>query len=149
MSRTGPSLSDWPPRWTYALLGGASSIPFTVAGYWQTGSELSLTAVLFGGALAGYLAARRTGTGRGVGVRAGVIGGLPVLVVVGGTVSDAAGLAGPSWFVVGGTVLAVGAAVAVAVVGIGLSALLGAVGARVGTWLAGTSGGARGTTTGR
>jgi hypothetical protein len=66
-------------RWTYAFIGGIIALPFTLFSYWQTGSELSLAPVFFGGLLAGYLARRRLGKYSGIGLRAELIGGLPVI----------------------------------------------------------------------
>jgi len=140
MSRTGPLPFELSDPWTYALVGGLASIPFTVAGYAETASELSLTPVLFGGILAGYLAKRRTGTRAGVGARAGLVGGLPGLWMLSDLLAATSALAGPPWFMVAGGLLALSAAVGIALLVLGLSALSGAVGARVGGWLAGSGG---------
>jgi len=140
MSRTGPLPLELSDTWTYALLGGLASVPFTVLGYAETGSELSLAPVFFGGILAGYLATRRTGTRAGVGARAGLVGGLPGLWLLSDLLAATSALGGPTWFVAAGIALAVGAAAAVALVVLGLSALCGAVGARIGGWLAGSGG---------
>lgn len=123
--------------WRYGLLGGLVSLPFMTASYWQTGSELSLGPVVFGGLLAGYLAKRGTGTSRGVGYRAGAIGALPTLWMMGEVVLAARALAGPAWYVVVGTLFAVGAVLTVALLGFGLGAISGEVGARIGGWFAG------------
>ena len=143
MSRTGPLPLELSDTWTYALLGGLASVPFTVVGYAQSGSELSLAPVFFGGILAGYLARRRTGTRAGVGARAGLVGGLPGLWILVDLLAATSALAGPPWFMAAGGLLALSAAAAIALFVLGLSALCGAVGARVGGWLAG-SGGRRG-----
>lgn len=124
-------------QWKYALLGGLASLPFTTLSYWQTGSELSFGAVLFGGLLAGYLCDRAGGESTGVGIRVGVIGGLPVLWVLFDILTATKGLSGPAWFVTSGTVLTIGVSLAFAVLGFGLAALIGEIGARVGGWLAG------------
>ena len=136
MPGTGP-----PPRngttWRHALVGGLASLPFTTLSYWQTGSELSLGPVLFGGVLAGYLA-KRAGSGcTGVGTRAGIVGGLPVLWVLFDVLAATSGLAGPTWFVTGATLLTIGFTIVVGVLGFGIAALVGEVGARIGGWLAG------------
>jgi hypothetical protein len=126
--------------WTYALLGGGLALPASVFGYWQTGSELSVTPVFFGAILAGYLATRRTGTCDGVGRRVGIVGGLSVLWPLAELVAGASWLSGPSWFVWGGTALTIGMAVSFGLLALGLAAVLGAVGARIGGWLAGVDG---------
>lgn len=128
--------------WTYALLGGGVALPVGVFSYWQTGSELSLAPVFFGGILAGYLSTRRTGACDGVGSRAGVVGGLSVVWPLAELVAASSWLSGPTWFVWGGTALTVGMTVSFGVLILGVAAVLGAVGARVGGWLAG--GGERG-----
>ncbi|WP_235063414.1 DUF5518 domain-containing protein [Candidatus Halobonum tyrrellensis] len=140
MSRIGPSLGSLGDRWRYALVGGLLSVPFTTASYWQTGSELSLSPVLFGSLLAGYLAKRKTGSATGVGARAGVVGGLPALWLLADVVAATSGLGGPAWFIAAGTVFAVVAGIAFAILGLGLAALVGAVGARVGAWVAESTG---------
>jgi hypothetical protein len=124
-------------RWKYALVGGAVSLPFTTLSYWQTGSELSLGAVLFGGVFAGYLAGRAGGETDGVGIRAGIVGGLPVLWVASEILAATAGLAGPAWFVTSATLLGAGFTIVVAILGFGIAALIGEAGARVGNGLAG------------
>lgn len=129
-------LRSIPRSWTYGLIGGLIALPFTAAGYWQTGSELSLAPVVFGGLVAGYLAKRNTGESSGVGVRAGLIGGGPVVWMVFDILAGTSGLAGPSWFVMGATMLTIGFTVVFGVAGFGLSALVGGGGAKVGSWLA-------------
>lgn len=112
-------------QWRYALICGMLSLPFTALSYWQTGSELSLSPVFLGGVLAGYLMTRRTGTGRGVGARVGLVGGLPVLWVLFDILQAASVLAGPSWFVASATILTI---VVTVVFGFGLAALIGELG---------------------
>lgn len=137
MSRNGSPLTNVSQRWTYAFIGGMVALPFTALGYWQTGSELSLAPVLFGGVLAGYLARRRAGESRGVGLRAGLVGGLPVVWVLFDVLAATSALAGPPWFVASATVITVGITAGVGVFGFGLAALAGEVGARAGGWVAG------------
>ena len=124
-------------QWTDALRGGGVALPVGVFTYWQTGSELSLAPVFFGGILAGYVATRRTGACDGVGSRAGVVGGLSVVWPLAELVAASSWLSGPTWFVWSGTALTVGMAVSFGVLVLGLAAVLGAAGARVGGWLAG------------
>lgn len=124
-------------RWKYALIGGLASLPFTAFSYWQTGSQLSFGAVLFGGILAGYLVRRAGAKSHGVGTRVGIVGGLPVLWILFDILTATSGLAGPAWFLTGATLLTIGFTIVVAVLGFGVAALVGEIGARVGSWLAG------------
>jgi len=137
MSETGPPTQHGTTQWKYALIGGLASLPFTTLSYWQTGSELSLGAVLFGGILAGYLATRAGAESSGTGTRVGLLGGLPVLWIVSDILAATSGLDGPAWFVTSATVLTVGFTIGVAILGFGIAALIGEVGARIGGWLAG------------
>jgi hypothetical protein len=136
MTVESPSAAPSGP-WTYALLGGGVALPVVVFSYWQTGSELSLTPVFFGGILAGYLATRRTGTCDGVGSRVGVVGGLSVVWPLADLVAASSWLSGPTWFVWSASALTVGMTVSFGVLVLGFAAVLGAAGARVGGWLAG------------
>jgi len=122
--------------WRYALLGGALSFLLTLIGYWQSGSELSLSPVFFCGILAGYFAVRETGTRHGVGYRVGAIGGLPGLLFLIDLPKAMAALGDPEWFIAAGyafTVVIVGTGLLVM---LGFSAVVGELGARVGSWLA-------------
>jgi len=120
-------------QWRYALICGMLTFPFTALSYWQTGSELSLSPVFLGGVLAGYLMTRRTGTGRGVGARVGLVGGLPVLWVLFDILQAASALAGPAWFVASATILTI---VVTVVFGFGIAALIGELGGKLGSWVA-------------
>jgi len=140
MNRNGPLPDELPESWRYALLGGLASAPFTAFGYWETGSELSLGPVFFGGILAGFLAARETGTIRGVGVRTGLVGGLPAVWLLVDLLAASRGLSGPPWFVASGLVFVIVAAAVIGLLAFGFSALVGVGGARVGGWLASTCG---------
>ncbi len=122
--------------WRYGLLGGVLSLPLTLVGYWQSGSELSLSPVLLCGILAGYLAGRATGASHGVGYRVGAIGGLPGLLFLGDLPGAMAALDGPEWFVAVGTAFGVVFACTALFVVVGFSALVGELGARIGGWLA-------------
>ena len=137
MPEVGPPPQHGTTPWKYALISGVASLPFTTCSYWQTGSELSLGAVLFGGILAGYLTRRAGGGVSGVGIRVGIVGGLPVLWVVFDVLAATGGLAGPTWFVTSATLIAIGFTIVVAVLGLGISALIGEVGTRIGSWVAG------------
>ncbi|MFD1589330.1 DUF5518 domain-containing protein [Halorientalis brevis] len=137
MPETGPPPQHESTRLKYALVGGLTSLPFTTFSYWHTGSELSLGAVVFGGMLAGYLVTRTGGESRGVGIRVGLLGGLPVLWILFDLLAATSGLAGPAWFVTSATVLTVALTLVIALCGFGIAALIGEVGARIGNWLAG------------
>jgi hypothetical protein len=123
-----PSLSSIPDDWRVPLLLGAASLPFTIASYQQSGSTMSLSAVVFAGVVAGFW----TGGADRVGARTGLVGGLAVLRVLAEMVTILPELTGPWWFLV---VAAVGSVV-FASLGLGLSVLLGELGGRVGGWLA-------------
>jgi hypothetical protein len=129
-----------PQQWQYALLGGLGSVPFTLGGYLWSGSTVSFLPLLFGAILAGYLANRGAGTVHGVGLRTGLVGGVPVLVVAyADVVGVALGMNWPTWFLPVGLALLAGF-----VLGLGsaLAAGVGAVGARLGDMLhdSGTAG---------
>ncbi|MFC7046197.1 DUF5518 domain-containing protein [Halobacteriaceae archaeon GCM10025711] len=122
------SISD---KWRYATIGGLASVPFTTASYWQSGSEISLAPVLFGGLLAGYLAKRRLGDGRGVGARAGLVGGLPLVWMLIDILPVVIGMPNPRWF----SAVSAGMAFGITVFGFGMAVLLGEIGGRIGGWL--------------
>jgi hypothetical protein len=136
MSEIGPPPQHERTRWKYVLIGGLAALPFTALSYWPTGSELSLGAVLFGGILAGYLVTRAGGERSGVGIRVGLVGGLPVLWVLFDVLAATSALGGPIWFVTSATVLTVGFTIVVALLGFGIAALIGEIGVQVGSWLA-------------
>lgn len=124
--------------WTYALLGGLTSVPLTAGLYWLSGagSEFSLNAVFVGGLLAGYLVTRAPTDADpgGVGVRAGLVGAVPAVVWgVSEVAGSAAAVAGPVPFriVAVGTVL-----LTITTVVVVLATVAGFVGARIGGWLA-------------
>lgn len=131
-SRRSPLRVD--EAWRYALVGGLVSIPLTGGLYWLSGAgnELSFNAVLLGGLLAGYLAPTAVDS-TAAGIRAGVIGSLPGLWLLGDVLAAATALTGPTWFRVTGVGMA---AVAFSGVVFGLGALAGGVGGVVGAWLA-------------
>jgi hypothetical protein len=141
MADTASRLRSLPQRWRYALIGGLLALPSTAVGYLQPGAELVLSPVLLGGLLAGYLAERQTGESRGVGVRVGLVGAVPVTLVIFDVLAATSALSGPSWVVATGTFLTVGFTAAVGVLGFGLAALIGEAGGRVGGWVAKTRSG--------
>lgn len=124
--------------WRYALVGGLLSIPLTGGFYWLSGmgNSLSLNMVFVGGLVAGYLAKIQPTQVEptAVGLRAGVIGGLPALWILGRVITAAQALTGPVWF---RTVALAGVLITTGVL-IALAAVVGALGARVGAWLAQT-----------
>jgi len=140
MPSRGPLQNESLDTWRYALLGGVLSMPVTVASYWQTGSELSFAAVLLGGLIAAYLSERRMGTSAGVGRRAGLVGGLPVLWVLADILGAASALSGPAWFTAAGTVLTGLMLVGFGALCFGISAVVGTLGGMVGAWLARSGG---------
>ncbi|WP_053948297.1 DUF5518 domain-containing protein [Halolamina sediminis] len=121
--------------WRYALLGGIASIPLSAGLYWLTaaGSTFSLNMVFFGGVLAGYFAEIRAPQIdiTAVGIRTGLVGGLPALVLL---LEATSGLAGPVWFRAVGGLLFVGTFV---VFTFAIAVVAGAFGAVGGSWLAG------------
>lgn len=125
--------------WTYALLGGLASVPLTVSLYVLSGSgsEISLNAVVLGGVIAGYLVGSvSTDADPGpVGVRAGVVGGVPTVVWgLSEVAGSAAAVAGPVPF----RVAAVGMVLlTITTVVLGFAGLCGYVGGKIGGWLAG------------
>lgn len=136
MTRTGPLHLRLNETWTAALIGGGLSIPATLGGLWLSGteSELVLDAVFFGGLLAGVLATRWTdSSGSAAGFRAGLIGGLPGVVLLSEMVYAAGALEGPLWFQVIALVGTVGTVTLVLFV---VSGIAGWTGGRVGNWAA-------------
>ncbi|WP_435320654.1 DUF5518 domain-containing protein [Haloarchaeobius sp. TZWSO28] len=119
-------------NWRYSLPGGVVAAALVALGYTETAPDVSLGAVLVVGIVVGFLSKRHYGSSKGTGVLTGLIGALPFLLVLGQLLTATSGLAGPAWFTVAGTVMTVFVGIAVAVMGFGLSALLGELGARVG-----------------
>ncbi|SDY85823.1 hypothetical protein SAMN05216564_11221 [Halopenitus persicus] len=66
-----------------------------------------------------------------------MVGGLPILWILFDILTATSGLAGPAWFLTGATLLTIGFTIVVAGLGFGIAALVGEIGARVGSWLAG------------
>ena len=95
-------------RWKYGLIGGGVALPCTAFSYWQTGSEVSMGAVVFGGILAGYVLARSNGDTTLTGIRAGIVGGLPVLWAVFRTYVAVTELTQPEWITLVDTVFLIG-----------------------------------------
>lgn len=135
MTRIGPLRTS--ATWKYALIGGLAGLFIDLGSYLQagTGDEFSLNGALLGGALAGYLAAASgidTDAGS-AGVRAGLIGGLPAFGILVSVFDATSALAGPLWF----QVVALGVIVGTILLTVlGFAALLGAIGAKFGAWIA-------------
>ena len=126
-------------RWKYGLIGGGVALPCTAFSYWQTGSEVSVGAVVFGGILTGYLLTRSDSETTRAGIQVGIVGGLPILWAVFDTYVAVAGFTQPEW-----VTLAQGVFLTVfTVAGFGIAAVVGEIGVRIGTWLADTVEGRR------
>jgi hypothetical protein len=127
-----------PEPWRYALIGGLLALPGTTYLYWQSGSELTLGPVLLGGVVAGYLydGAER----RRVGVRTGLIGGLPALWMLADALAVVPGVAGPAWFRAAAGGIGVLTILLFTLLAFALAAVAGVVGAAVGDWLSGKTG---------
>jgi hypothetical protein len=124
--------SSLPTDWRVPLFAGGASIPFTLVSYQQSGSTMSLSAVVFAGLAVGLW----TGGADRVGARTGLVGGLAVLWPVAETVALVPALSGPPTFLVAAAL----GAVVFGVLGLALSTILDELGARVGGWLARHSG---------
>jgi hypothetical protein len=129
VARIGPL----PEAWRYALLGGLLALPGTAYLYWQSGTELSLGPVLLGGVVAGYL--YRGPERRRVGVRTGLIGGLPALWMLADSLTVVSGVGGPAWFRVAAGGMGVLTMLLFTLLAFALAAVAGVVGAAVGDWL--------------
>jgi hypothetical protein len=118
--------------WTYALVGGLLALPFITLEVWRSPENITLGAVLVGSVFAGYLIKRRGGNSTATGLRAGVIGGIPVLWALTELLRAISNIPNPPWFqaVSVGMTLAFGGLILVMV------ALSGALAGRFGGWLA-------------
>lgn len=138
-------IGSLPETWRYALLGGLVALPGTTYLYWQSGTELSLGPVLLGGLVAGYL---YHGTERRrVGVRVGLIGGLPALWMLADALGAVSGVAGPAWFRVAAGGMGVAAMLFFTLLAVALAAVVGTVGVALGDWLSQKTGRRRSATT--
>jgi hypothetical protein len=139
MARTGP-LPAVSNTWKYALIGGLVSLPLTIWSHWSRwqsgiGDEFSLNMVFVGGLVAGYLVTRAPieTPQRSVGFRAGVIGALPGLWLDVNLIHAAINWGSPLWFRI---VAVVGLGGAVSIILLAFGGLVGAIGAKIGGWLA-------------
>ena len=124
-----------PEPWRYALLGGLLALPVTTYLYWQSGDELSVGPVLLGGLIAGYLYDGDGAERRRVGVRTGLIGGLPALWMLADALAVVLGVDGPAWFRAAAGGMGVLTMLLFTLLAFGLAAVAGVVGAVVGDWL--------------
>ena len=130
MARIGPlQLTE---TWKYAFIGGLLALPFTALEAWRSPENMTLEMVVLGSLLAGYLIKRRGGNSTATGLRAALIGGLPLLWALGELLWSVPNIPNPLWFqAVGvGMILAFGGVMLVVV------AVSGAVAGRFGGWLA-------------
>jgi len=134
MSHPGPLPVRSSESWQYALIGGLSSIPFTIALYWLSGlgQELSLNMVVVGGLLTGYLAKRGGANVDRAGFRAGLIGAVPALWLLFDGLRAAVEVPGTGPFRIGAVTLSILIALFVFAVG----GIAGLIGAKIGGWLA-------------
>lgn len=123
-------LSD--PEWRLAAVLGLASIPFTVAFYWQSSPDFThhFGPVFFAGVIGGTLAYSTDLKARRVGVRTGVIGSLAELWPFVDILVFISGLNQPIWF--SGVQVVILTFFTLLV--IGLSALVGKIGAVIGHW---------------
>jgi hypothetical protein len=120
--------------WSNAAIGGVVSVSLTLVLSWPVANSIDLSPVVLGGLLAGFLQNRGTDGGKRVGIRAGAIGGLPVILLTTdafrwagiGLLDGASLLSG-----LGGMVLAL----TITVIGVLLAVVAGLFGGLIGGWL--------------
>lgn len=121
------------PTWQYAILGGLASLPLTIALQLQSpGTAWDAAGIVLCALTAGYLAKRKGLESDQVGLRAGAIGGFPILLSAVDLVPFILGLSQPDW--VGAVQLLMLAALIPVVVGV--TAVFGSLAGSVGGWLA-------------
>jgi hypothetical protein len=118
--------------WKCALVGGLVPAAFTVTEVLESASDITFHGLLLGGVVAGYLVKRHGGTGTAAGARAGLVGGVPALWSLKELLVAIPTIPNPLWF----QVVAVGMALVVGVVLLGLPMAVGALAGRFGGWLA-------------
>lgn len=127
--------------WRYGLVGAAVALPLvavlSVQSWTATNRMVDLTPLLLGSAVAGYLQRAGPAGAKRAGIRAAVVGALPLVVVFAGTARWLTtnlldGGTAPLWVDLLGVVL-FGCVVLAAAI---LVCALGALGGRVGDWLA-------------
>ncbi|MDJ1434172.1 DUF5518 domain-containing protein [Halostagnicola sp. A-GB9-2] len=124
--------------WRYAIIAGLASTLFTIILYWQSYPDFShpVSPVFFAGLLVGFLANRRGIEAGQIGKRTGLVAALPVLWPFLDLLVFISGLSQPLGFS-GFQIMAV---IFISVVSIGVSVLVGMVGAILGDWLTGKIG---------
>jgi hypothetical protein len=130
MARIGPlQLTE---TWKYALIGGLLVVPFTALEAWRSPENMALGMVVLGSVLAGYLIKQRGGNSTTTGLRAALVGGVPLLWAIGDLLLSVPDISNPLWFRAVGVGMILGfGGVLFAVV-----AVCGALGGRFGGWLA-------------
>jgi hypothetical protein len=118
--------------WQCALIGGLVPALFTLVDVLRSASNITFHGLFLGGAVAGYLVKRHGGTGSAAGVRAGLIGGIPVLWSLKELLVAIPTIPNPLWF----RVVGVGMALAVGVLLLLLPMVVGGLAGRFGGWLA-------------
>lgn len=118
--------------WEFALIGGLLAVPFTAFEAWQSPENMKIGMVLFGSVLAGYLIKRHGGNSTETGLRAALIGGLPLLWALGDLLWSVANIPNPLWF----QAASVGMTLAFGGIMLAVVATFGAFAGRVGGWLA-------------
>lgn len=127
--------------WRYALIIGLASTPFTIILYWQSYPDFShpVSPVFFAGLLVGFLANRQGIEVGQIGKRTGLVASLPIFWPFFDLLVFISGLSQPLGFR-GFQIMAV---IFISAVIIGISILVGIVGAILGDWLTGKIGGYR------
>jgi len=128
-------IGSLPETWRYALLGALVALPGTALLYWQSNTQLSFGPILLGGLIAGYLYTGDQSGRRRVGIRTGLIGGLPALWMLADMLTTVSGVGGPAWFRIVAGGMGVVTMLLITLLAFGLAAMLGVVGAAVGGWL--------------
>jgi hypothetical protein len=130
MVRIGPfQLTE---MWKYALIGGLLAVPFTALEAWRSPENMAPGMVAFGSVLAGYLIKRRGGNSTATGLRAALVGGLPLLWALGDLLWSVPNIPNPLWF----QAVGVGMMLAFGGVMLAVVAVFGAFAGRFGGWLA-------------
>ncbi|MFC6756350.1 MULTISPECIES: DUF5518 domain-containing protein [Haloarcula] len=131
MARAVTILRPDPETGPYSLLGGVCALGVAAVSAWLSRGLLSVTGAAVGGLVAGYLAGRIGSPSGPVGFRAGLIGWLPVLLLVATEPLRTADGADAE-----GQVIALGVTAVMTAVLLVVGGLIGAFGARLGGWLA-------------
>jgi uncharacterized membrane protein YeaQ/YmgE (transglycosylase-associated protein family) len=125
------------PSWLkYGLLGGFVALSLVALAATQSGDRYSLGAVLVGGAVAGYLFPGHRKARQRVGLLAGLVGGLPLVWVFRDVLLAVVEIPNPLWFRALSLLLLTSFVATL----LGLFAVVGLFGARLGDWLADKTG---------